>query len=96
MSFILKVAVPSASVTTFAYQKMLMIERINQLIGKPRFTDMIFEHQAPHQFKVSDGKQMPLKRDSKEISSDLKEMIDGIDDKDLQLRLSRYITAAHQ
>ena len=93
---ILKVAVPSASATTFAYQKMLMIERINQLIGKPRFTDMLFEHQSPQQFKISDNEQASFKRENKEISPDLKEMIDGIEDKDLQLRLSRYITAAHQ
>ena len=93
---ILKVSVPSAHVTTFAYQKMMMIERINQLIGKPRFTDILLEHQAPQSLKISDRKQQSFVDKPKAVGQDIQEMIDGIEDKDLQQRLSAYITAAHQ
>ncbi len=86
----------SADAIHISYQKLLILERINQLIKKPRFIDIIIEHQ-PIAHKVSDKttKQETFRAETP-LPENITTMIEAIEDDVLRETLNRYITSANR
>ncbi|HCK33196.1 MAG TPA: hypothetical protein DHW10_06610 [Rhodospirillaceae bacterium] len=94
---VLTITASSADIMALSYQKGVIIERINHLIGKPRIIDIKFEHQAPTSFQVSDNKQKSFDaRPSINIPQDARESVAQIQDEALKERLERFFDAANR
>lgn len=93
----LTITASSADIMSLSYQKGVIIERINHLIGKPRIIDIKFEHQAPASFHVRDSKQGSFNtRPSINVPQEVRQSVADIQDEALKERLEQFINAANR
>lgn len=94
---ILVIECSSADALLVNYQKLMILERINHLIGKPRFVDILLEHTSPA-FAVKDlmQKQEGFNAVKPELDTNIQDMINHIEDDQLKERLQSYIDAANR
>lgn len=91
---VLKIATTSSLSMQVSYQKMLILEKVNQLIDKPHFVDVVIEHETVD-YKVSDNKQQKFSS-VKPLSDDIQTMLQEIEDETLKKRLEQYLTSANR
>lgn len=94
---VLKIQTNSALALRLSYQKGLILERINMLIGKPKFVDIQIIHQSTDQpltKKKSMAKAAKAPKMETSLDQETQVMLDAIDDEELKTRLESYLRAA--
>lgn len=92
---VLKIATSSALSMRLSYQKMLILEKMNQLIDKPKFVDIDIEHETID-YSVRDKQKQKQFSSVKPLSEDVTAMLKEIEDETLKARLQQYLTSANR
>ena len=93
---VLKIQTSSALALRLSYQKGLILERINMLIGKPPFVDIQIIHQS---FDQPLPKRRTVNKPTApmppiELDPQTQALLDEIEDQELKVKLQSYLHSA--